>query len=76
MFPMTYHATSVPPSSCLKAEDSKKDGMYSAEFAKQLEAKTAEHTEKWLTSAHCMMSIVAYATKGLIQMGERSREKL
>lgn len=46
MFPMTYHATSVPPSSCLKAEDSKKDGMYSAEFAKQLEAKTAEHTEK------------------------------
>lgn len=45
-------------------------------MAKQLQTKTTEHTEQGLASAERTMSVLALATKGRAQMGERSREKL
>ena len=43
-------------------------------FAKQLEAKIAERTEKGRTSAYCMMSIVTYATKKNSDRREEQRK--
>lgn len=45
-------------------------------MAKQLQTKTTEHIEQGLASAERTVSVLAFATKGKAQMGERSREKL